>query len=111
MEYPVIVEQKNGVYRALVPALADLSAEAHSPDEAVRKVQAAAEAYLAVVEVRTINVPMPAWQTTPRYSTAQDWLEAVEVFAGDEEALSEHFAEIEAERQQQREEADGQDAA
>ena len=104
MEYPVIVEQKNGVYRALVPALADLSAEAHSLDEAVRKVQEAAEAYLATVEFRTINI------STPRYSTAQDWLQAAEVFAGDEEALREHFAEIEAERQHQRDEAKGQNS-
>jgi predicted RNase H-like HicB family nuclease len=109
MEYPVIVEQKNGVYRALVPALADLSAEAPSSDEAVRKVQEAAEAYLARVEFRTIKIPMPVWQTETRYSTAQDWLDAVEVFAGDEEALREHFAEIEAERQQQRKEAIRQD--
>jgi hypothetical protein len=27
MEYPVIVEQKNGIWRAVIPALADLSAE------------------------------------------------------------------------------------
>ena len=107
MEYPVIVENNNGNYRALIPALADLSAEAHSSDEAVRKVQAAAVAYLAAVEVRTINIPMP----TARYSTAQDWLREVEVFAGDEAALREHFAEIEAERLRQREAAKLQDAA
>jgi len=110
MEYPVIVEQKNGVYRALIPALADLSAEGRSPDEAVQKVQQAAEAYLAAVEFRTIRIEMPAQQTTPRYSTARDWLEAVQVFEGDEEALREHFAGIEVERQRQREEANIQDA-
>jgi predicted RNase H-like HicB family nuclease len=110
MEYPVIVEQKNGVYRALIPALADLSAEAQSPDEAVAKVREAAEAYLATVEIRTIKLPMPARQTIPRYSTARDWLEAVDVFEGDEEALAEHFAEIEAERQRHRDEAGRQDA-
>jgi hypothetical protein len=32
MEYPVIVENNNGVYRALIPALADLSAEGSSYD-------------------------------------------------------------------------------
>jgi predicted RNase H-like HicB family nuclease len=110
MEYPVIVEQKNGVYRALIPALADLSAEGRSPDEAVQKVQEAAEAYLAAVEFRTIRIETPAPQTMPRYSTARDWLDAVKVFAGDEEAIREHFAEIEAERRRQREEATGQDA-
>jgi predicted RNase H-like HicB family nuclease len=110
MEYPVIVEQKNGVYRALIPALADLSAEGRSPDEAVQKVQEAAEAYLAAVEFRTIRIETPAPQTMPRYSTARDWLDAVKVFAGDEEAIREHFAEIEAERRRRREEATGQDA-
>ena len=109
MEYPVIVERKNGGYRALIPALADLSAEGPSPDDAVRKVQQAAEAYLAEVEFRTIRIETPARQT-PHYSTAQDWLEAVKVFEGDEEALREHFAELEAERQRQREEAQRQDA-
>jgi predicted RNase H-like HicB family nuclease len=110
MEYPVIVEQKNGVYRALIPALADLSAEGQSIDEAVQKVQQAAEAYLAAVEFRTIRIEAPTPQTIPRYSTARDWLEAVKVFEGDEEALQEHFAGIEAERQRQREEANTQDA-
>jgi predicted RNase H-like HicB family nuclease len=109
LEYPVIVENKNGVYRALIPALADLSAEGPSPDEAVQNVQQAAEAYLATVEFRTIRIETPR-RLTPPYSTAQDWLEAVSVFEGDEEALREHFAEIEAERQRQRDEADRQDA-
>ena len=107
MEYPVIVERKNGVYRALIPALADLSAEGQSPDEAVRNVQHAAEAYLAEIEFRIIQVATPA-RRLPRYSTAQDWLEAVQVFEGDEDALRQHFAEIEAERQ--REAVNRQDA-
>ncbi len=110
MEYPVIVERKNGVYRALIPALADLSAEGQSPDEAVQKVKQAAEAYLAAVEFRTIRIETSALRTMPRYSTARDWLDAVKVFEGDEEALQEHFAEIEAERRRQREEANRQDA-
>jgi predicted RNase H-like HicB family nuclease len=105
MEYPVIVENNNGVYRALIPALADLSAEGQSPDEAVLKVQEAAEAYLAEVELRTIKVETPV-RGGRRYATAQEWLEAVKVFEGDEEALREHFAEIEAQRQRQREEAE-----
>jgi predicted RNase H-like HicB family nuclease len=107
MEYPVIVERKNGVYRALIPALADLSAEGQSPDEAVQNVQQAAEAYLAQIEFRIIHVASPA-RPLSRYSTAQDWLEAVQVFDDDDEALREHFAEIEMERQ--REAANGQDA-
>lgn len=109
MEYPVIVEKSNGAFRALIPALADLTAEGHSPDEAVRNVQSAAEKYLDSVELRTINLKTPIRQTS-RFSTARDWLEAVKVFEGDEEALREHFAEIEAERLRQRTEAERQDA-
>ena len=108
MEYPVIVERKNGIYKALIPDLSDLSAEGDTSDEAVRNVQRAAEVYLSKVEVRTIRIQMPLAQPQ-RYSTAQDWLEAAKVFEGDEEALREHFAEIEAERQRQREKAQNQD--
>jgi predicted RNase H-like HicB family nuclease len=107
MEYPVIVEKNNGVYRALIPALADLSAEGLSPDEAVQKVRQAAEVYLATVELRTIKLEVPQVPAQPG-STAQDWLAAVKVFEGDEKALQEHFAEIEKERQRQREERDHQ---
>lgn len=105
MEYSVIVERNNGVYKALIPELPALSAEGRSSDEAVRNVRQAAQDYLATVEIRKIHVDIPQ-----RYSTARDWIEAAEAFAGDEEALREHFAEIEAERQRQREEAQGQDA-
>jgi predicted RNase H-like HicB family nuclease len=101
MEYPVIVEKNNGVYRALIPALADLSAEGLSPDEAVQNVQQAAEIYLATVELRTIKLEVPGITRQP-CSTAQDWLGALKLFEGDEKALREHFAEIEQERQRQR---------
>lgn len=105
MEYPVIGEKRNGSYRALIPALADLSAEGRSPDEAVEKVRSAAEAYLATVELRRITVASTPAQV---YSTAQDWLDAVKAFEGDEDALKEHFIEIESERQRQRDEANRQ---
>ena len=108
MEYPVIVERKNGIYKALIPALSDLSAEGNTSDEAVLNVQCAAKAYLARVEMRMIQVQVPVDQPH-RYSTARDWIEAAEAFVGDEEAIREHFAEIEAERQRQREEANRQD--
>jgi predicted RNase H-like HicB family nuclease len=110
MEYPVIVERKNGFYKALIPALSDLSAEGNTSDEAVFNVQCAAKSYLAKVEVRTIQLPTSIAQSK-RYSTARDWIEAAEAFVGDEEAIREHFAEIEAERQREREEAQRQDDA
>jgi predicted RNase H-like HicB family nuclease len=56
-----------------------LSAEGQSPDDAVEKVQQAAEAYLAAVEVRTIRIEDSASQAMPSYSTARDWLDAVNV--------------------------------
>lgn len=108
MEYAVIVERKNGIYKALIPNLLDLSAEGSTSDEAVLNVQCAAKNYLAQVEMRTIQVPIPEIQLQ-RYSTARDWIEAAEAFIGDEKAIREHFAEIEAERQRQREEAQRQD--
>jgi len=109
MEYPVIVEQKNGVWRAVIPALADLSAEGASRDEAVKNAQRAAEDYLSKVEVTTIKVPLPR-EHFPRAGSPQALLEELEAFAGDQEALREHFEEIVKGRQRQREEAQLQDS-
>jgi len=109
MEYPVIVEQKNGVWRAFIPALADLSAEGASRDEAMKNAQRAAENYLSKVEVATINVALPREQTS-RAGSPQALLKEIEAFAGDEEALREHFEEIARGRQRQREEAQLRDA-
>jgi predicted RNase H-like HicB family nuclease len=108
MEYPVIVERNNGIFKARIPNLPDLSAEGSTSDEAVLNVQYAARNYLARVEMRMIQVPTPEIQLH-KYSTARDWIEASEAFIGDEDAIREHFAEIEAERQRQREEAQRQD--
>ncbi|MBI3650677.1 MAG: hypothetical protein HY231_06475 [Acidobacteria bacterium] len=110
MQYSVIVENKNGIWRAFIPALADLSAEGTSEDEAVNKAQQEAEKYLSAVKIKTIEVNSGQQQARP-YSTAQELLEALGNFVGDEEALREHFAEIAKERQRQREEAQRQDAA
>lgn len=109
MEYPVIVEQKNGVWRAVIPALSDLCAEGASRDEAMQNAQRAAEAYLSKVEVATILVPLPREQT-PRAGSPQALLKELEAFVGDDEALREHFEEIVKGRQRQREEAQLQDS-
>ncbi len=63
MQYPVIVEQKNGVWRAVIPTLADLSVEGASFDEALRNVRQAAEAYLVNVVVTTIEISAPQLQS------------------------------------------------
>jgi predicted RNase H-like HicB family nuclease len=109
MECTVLVEQKNGVWRAFIPALADLGAEGVSRDEAVRNAQRAAEVYLSSVEVTSITVNLPQEQSL-RPGHPRALLQALEAFAGDEEALHEHFEEIARERQRQREEAQQRDA-
>ncbi len=57
MEYPVIVERKNGIFKALIPDLPSLSTEGASSDEAVFNVQRVAKEYLATVELRKIQIP------------------------------------------------------
>ena len=111
MQYPVIVEHNNGIYRALIPALSGLSAEGSSRDEAVKNAQQAAEAYLANVEVTTIELNLPEAHQPLRPGSPQAVLKALEIFAGDTEAIREHFEEIEKERQREREELEQQDAA
>src|SRR5688572_22134924 len=110
MQYSVIVENKDGTWRAFIPALADLSAEGTSEDDAVNKAKLEAEKYLSAVKIKTIEVN-PQQQSSRPYSTSQELLEALDNFVGDEEVLREHFEEIAKERQRQREEAQKQDAA
>ena len=108
MEYAVLIERKQEGWRAFIPALADLGAEGVSRDEAVRNMQRVAEAYLASVEVTTIKVNLPQ-ELSRRPGSPQTLLSALEAFAGDEEALREHFEAIARERQRQRTEAQQQD--
>ena len=104
MEYAVLIERKKEGWRAFILALADRGAEGDSRDEAVRNVQRAAEAYLSSVEVTTIRVNLPQ-EPSRRPGSPRTLLRALEAFAGDEETLQEHFAEIARERQRQRAEA------
>ena len=108
MEYAVLIEHKNEVWRAFIPALADLDAEGVSRDEAVRNVQRAAEAYLSSVEVTTVKVNLPQ-ELARRPGSPRTLLRALEAFAGDEEALREHFKDMARERQRQRTAAQQQD--
>ncbi|MGH9842899.1 MAG: type II toxin-antitoxin system HicB family antitoxin [Blastocatellia bacterium] len=54
--FDVIVEQKNGSYRALVPALPNILAEGATRDEAISNVKNTAQHYLAGVEVATVEL-------------------------------------------------------
>ena len=105
MRYPVIVEQKNGHWRALVPSLPNLTADGATCDEAVRNAQRAAEEYLSQVVVATIDVETPHDKSrNPR--DPQTWIQSLGKFKGDEEAMQQHIEEIYAERRRQREEAE-----
>ena len=108
MEYAVLIERKKEGWHAFIPALAELGAEGRSRDEAVRNVQQVAEAYLSSVEVTTIKVNLPQ-EPSRRPVSPRTLLRALEAFAGDEEALHEHFEDIARERQRQRTEAQQQD--
>lgn len=117
MQYSVIVENKNGTWRAFIPALAAIAAEGISKDEAINNAKKAAEDYLSSVEVTTIEINSPQEQAL-REGSPQAFLQAVGLFAGDEEAMREHIEEIYAERRRQREEvereldmAEGKDSA
>lgn len=104
MEYPVIVEQKNGVWRAVIPALSNLSAEGASYDEAVQKARQAAEAFLSKVRITTIELNGPNQEL--RRGSPKSVLKALGKFKGDEEAMQRHIEEIYSERRRQREEAE-----
>jgi len=108
MEYAVLIERQQEGWRAFIPALADLGAEGVSRDEAVRNVQRAAEAYLSSVEVTTVKVNLPQ-ELSRRPGSPRTLLRALEAFAGDEEALREHFKDMARERQRQRTAAQQQD--
>jgi predicted RNase H-like HicB family nuclease len=105
MQYPVIIEQENGVYRAVIPVLSDLTAEGASRDEALLNAQRAAEAYLSTVEVTTIEVTVPGEESW-RPDSPQSWIKAAGMFVGDEEAMLQHIEDIYAERRRQREQAE-----
>jgi predicted RNase H-like HicB family nuclease len=54
--FDVIVEQRNGSYRALMPALPNILAEGATRDEAIANVKTTAQQYLANVEVATVEL-------------------------------------------------------
>ena len=105
MQYSVIVENKDGVWRAFIPALADLSAEGTSEDEAVNNAKLEAEKYLSAVKIKTIAINLPN-EAELRPDSPQAWLRDAGAFVGDEEAMLQHIEEIYAERRRQREEAE-----
>ena len=105
MQYPVIVEQKNGYWRAVIPSLPNLTADGETCDEAVLNAQRAAEEYLSQVVIATIDVATPHHKS-PNPRDRETWIRSLGKFKGDEEAMQQHIEEIYAERRRQREEAE-----
>lgn len=104
MEYSVIIENHNGVWRAVIPALSDLSAEGASEDEAVDRAKQAAAKFLASVKIKTIAVQISD-EAELRPDSPQAWLRDAGAFVGDEKEMLLHIEEIYAERQRQQKEA------
>lgn len=103
--YDVLIEQQNGCFRATVPSLPGVTAEAASQDEALKMVWRQAEIYLKTVEVATIEVEVPAERL--RHGSAQAGLRAAAACRVDTEdpLQQEYLAQLEAEDERQRQEA------
>ena len=93
----------------MIPALCNLTAEGASRDEAMQNAERAAADYLSKVELSTINIALPQEQAV-RAGSPGALLKELEMFACDEDALREHFAEIARERRREHEEAQLQDS-
>lgn len=104
--YDVIVERHNGVYRATVPTLPNLSAEGATRDEAVAQAKNAIEEFFKSAEVVTVAVDVPANEFRP-YTNGYDLLRWMALHSRPATELDEQFeAELAAEKQRQREEAE-----
>jgi predicted RNase H-like HicB family nuclease len=58
--YDVIVQQENGVFRASVIALPNITAEGRSRDEALEKARVAITDFFKTAEVTTVSVDLPS---------------------------------------------------
>jgi len=96
MGYLVIVEQQDGVWRAVIPALSDLTAEGSSYDEAAHNARHAADVFLSRVRVTTIELDVPGERL--RRGSPQAVLNAAGRFRGDEEVMQQHLDDIYAEQ-------------
>jgi predicted RNase H-like HicB family nuclease len=104
--YDVIVERNNGVYRASVPTLPNLSVEGATCDEAVANAKTAIEEFFKSAEVTTVSVDVPADEFRP-YTRPSDLLRWTALYSRPATPLDEEFeAELAAEKQRQREEAE-----
>jgi predicted RNase H-like HicB family nuclease len=105
--FDVIVQRKNGIYRATAPSLLNLATEGKTRDEALHRMQEAIEDFFKSAEVVTVSVDVPALEYRP-YATANDHLrdQALYSHAEDEDIEARHIKEIYAERRREREECE-----
>lgn len=128
--YDVIVERDNGHYRAVFPTLPNVSAEGATRDEAIAAATTAANRYLREVEITTVHLDsrkqqepgyrpaierefaMAAEANSPDAEMRRGSLESVLRAAADcridmtTEIYKEYEADLAAEKQRQREEAE-----
>lgn len=104
--FDVVIEQQNGHYRASVLSLPQIAVEAASRDEALTQVRRAAEDYFAKVEVATIQVATAEQDLRP--GSPQSVLRAAATTRIDvnDELYQQYVADMDAEQQRQREEAE-----
>jgi predicted RNase H-like HicB family nuclease len=103
--FDVIIQRKNDLYRASVPALPHIATEGTTRDEALYRAQEAIEDFFKSAEVVSVSVDVPSLEFRP-YATANDRLrdEALYPYPSDEDAMSRQTDEIYAERRREREE-------
>jgi predicted RNase H-like HicB family nuclease len=103
--FDVIVQRENGGYRGVVPDLPSITVEGSSPDDVFAKAKVAIEEFFATAEVRTVSVDVPAEEYRP-YTNGRDLLRYMSLYSREPTEMDrEYWAELEAERQRQREEA------
>jgi predicted RNase H-like HicB family nuclease len=99
--YDVLVERRNGNFRALIPALPDIVVEGATRDEALVNAKAA-QRYLQGVEVATVQ--LVEYRSPERgLSTVDDLLAVAGLFKGDETVMQRHLTAIYTERRRERE--------
>ncbi|MGH9842900.1 MAG: type II toxin-antitoxin system HicB family antitoxin [Blastocatellia bacterium] len=97
--FDVFVQRDNGVFRALVPSLPNISADGASSTDAVENAKKAIEEFFKSAEVTTVSVDVPGFN--PR--SPRTWIESAGTFKGNEDEMLRHIEEIYAERKRQRE--------
>ena len=76
--YDVIIEQQNGIFRALIPTLPNIVAEGATRDEAIINAKSAAQLYLANVEVAAVELAERSTEDVDQEKERAELIEALE---------------------------------